>query len=330
MGPWVLNHDRWYYTDIRTYPTMVAAALCAPGLPLAVVNPRQIRDFARATGRLAKTDDLDAAAIAQFAESVHPEPRPVPDEQARARAELVSRRRQIVAMMTAERNRRRRLTSRRTIRSVDRVLATLQRELSDLGTDLGDSIHKSPAWRQAEDLLKSVPGVGEATARTLIADLPELRTLSRRRIAVLVGVAPFNRDSGKMRGRRTIWVISCLSRLGVPQIERTATASPQSLASDWSRRSKMVVGCHTLPIAAPVLKKSAFGLMTDPPSLASTSEKGFVLLFCYNALWAIRRKSSGFDPGSSLSRPLRAVPAVLGPGSSPGRQLEGRGDNADP
>ncbi len=187
------------------FEVTVAAALCAAGLPLAVVNPRQIRDFARATGRLAKTDALDAAAIAQFAEAVHPEPRPVPDEQARALAELVARRRQIVAMMTAERNRRRRLTSRRTIRSVDRVLATLQRELSDLETELGDAIRKSPAWRQAEDLLKSVPGVGDATARTLIADLPELGTLSRRRIAALVGVAPFNRDSGTMRGKRTIW-----------------------------------------------------------------------------------------------------------------------------
>ena len=187
------------------FEVTVAAALCAVGLPLAVVNPRQIRDFARATGRLAKTDALDAAAIAQFAEAVHPEPRPVPDEQARALAELTARRRQIVAMMTAEKNRRRRLTSRRTIRSVDRVLATLQRELSDLETELGDAIRKSPAWRQAEDLLKSVPGVGDATARTLIADLPELGTLTRRRIAALVGVAPFNRDSGKMRGKRTIW-----------------------------------------------------------------------------------------------------------------------------
>ena len=186
------------------FEVTVAAALCAAGLPLAVVNPRQIRDFARATGRLAKTDALDAAAIAHFAEAVRPEPRPVPDEQARALGELVTRRRQIVEMMTAEKNRRKRLASRRMTRSVDRVLATLQRELSDLETELGEAIRKSPAWRQAEDLLKTVPGIGDVTARTLIADLPELGTLTRRRIAALVGVAPFNRDSGKMRGKRTI------------------------------------------------------------------------------------------------------------------------------
>ena len=186
------------------FEVTVAAALCAAGLPLAVVNPRQIRDFARATGRLAKTDALDAAAIAHFAEAVRPEPRPVPDEQARALGELVTRRRQIVEMMTAERNRRQRLASRRMVKSVDRLLKALQRELSDLETDLDDTIRKTPAWRQAEDLLKSVPGIGDVTARTLIADLPELGTLSRRRIAALVGVAPFNRDSGTMRGRRTV------------------------------------------------------------------------------------------------------------------------------
>ena len=187
------------------FEVTVAAALCATGLPLAVVNPRQVRDFARATGRLAKTDALDAAAIAHFAEAVRPEPRPVPDEQARALGELVTRRRQIVEMMTAERNRRKRLASRRMVKSVDRLLKALQRELSDLETDLDDTIRKTPAWRQAEDLLKTVPGIGDVTARTLIADLPELGTLSRRRIAALVGVAPFNRDSGTMRGRRTVW-----------------------------------------------------------------------------------------------------------------------------
>ena len=187
------------------FEVTVAAALCATGLPLAVVNPRQVRDFARATGRLAKTDALDAAAIAHFAEAVRPEPRPVPDEQARALGELVTRRRQIVEMMTAERNRRKRLASRRMVKSVDRLLKALQRELSDLETDLDDTIRKTPAWRQAEDLLKTVPGIGDVTARTLIADLPELGTLSRRRIAALVGVAPFNRDSGTMRGKRTVW-----------------------------------------------------------------------------------------------------------------------------
>lgn len=187
------------------FEVTVAAALAAAELPLAVVNPRQIRDFARATGKLAKTDALDAAAIAHFAEAIQPEPRPVPDDQARALGELVARRRQIIEMMVAERNRRRQLTSKRLIKSVDRLLDALQRELSDLESELDDTIRGTPAWRANEDLLTSVPGVGNATARTLLADLPELGTLDRKRIAALVGVAPFNRDSGTMRGRRTIW-----------------------------------------------------------------------------------------------------------------------------
>ena len=187
------------------FETTVAGALCAAGLPLAVVNPRQIRDFARATGRLAKTDAIDAAASAHFAEAVRPDPRPVPDEQARSLGELITRRRQIVEMMTAERNRRGRLTNRRMIKSVDRLLKALQRELSDLEADLDDTIRGTPAWRETEDLLKSVPGIGDVVARTLIADLPELGTLDRKKIAALVGVAPFNRDSGTLRGRRTIW-----------------------------------------------------------------------------------------------------------------------------
>ena len=187
------------------FETTVAGALCAAGLPLAVVNPRQIRDFARATGRLAKTDAIDAAASAHFAEAVRPDPRPVPDEQARSLGELITRRRQIVEMMTAERNRRGRLTNRRMIKSVDRLLKALQRELSDLEADLDDTIRGTPAWRETDDLLKSVPGVGDVVARTLIADLPELGTLDRKKIAALVGVAPFNRDSGTLRGRRTVW-----------------------------------------------------------------------------------------------------------------------------
>lgn len=187
------------------FETLVAGALAAAQLPLAVVNPRQIRDFARAVGQLAKTDALDAKIIALFAERVHPEPRPLPDDQTRALAELVARRRQIVEMMTAERNRRRMLTSRRLLKSVDRLLAALQKELSELEADLDDIIRGTPAWRDAEDLLTSVPGVGDKLARTLIADLPELGRLDRKQIAALVGVAPINRDSGAMRGKRTTW-----------------------------------------------------------------------------------------------------------------------------
>lgn len=187
------------------FETTVAAAVAGAGLPLAVVNPRQIRDFARATGQLAKTDALDAAIIALFAERVQPDPRPVPDEQARLLQELVARRRQLIEMMTMERNRRGRLTAKRLIKSVDRLLAALQKELAVLEDDIDDAIRGTPAWREAEDLLKSVPGIGNVVARTLVADLPELGKLGRRQIAALVGVAPLNRDSGTMRGKRTTW-----------------------------------------------------------------------------------------------------------------------------
>jgi len=187
------------------FELVVAGALAAARLPLAVVNPRQIRDFARAVGQLAKTDALDAQIIALFAERVRPEPRALPDAQTRALAELVTRRRQIVEMMTAERNRRRLSTSRRLVKSVDRLLTALQKELSDLEQELDDTIRGTPVWREAEDLLTSVPGVGDKLARTLIADLPELGQLDRKQIAALVGVAPINRDSGTMRGKRTTW-----------------------------------------------------------------------------------------------------------------------------
>jgi transposase len=183
----------------------VAAALAAASMPLAVVNPRQIRDFARATGQLAKTDALDAKAIARFAEKVQPEPRPIPDQQVRVLGELVARRRQLIEMMTAERNRRRQLTNRRLIKSVDRLLALLQKELSELDREVGEAIRGTPAWRERDELLRSVPSIGNVVARTLIADLPELGRLDRKQIAALVGVAPLNRDSGKMRGKRTTW-----------------------------------------------------------------------------------------------------------------------------
>ncbi len=182
----------------------VAAGLAGAGLPLAVVNPAQIRAFARAVGQLAKTDRLDAEIIARFADRVRPEPRPVADEDARALAELVARRRQVVEMIGMETNRRRQARSERVRNGVDRVLAALQAELADLDRDLDDQIKGSPAWRAAEDLLTSVPGIGPITARTLIAELPELGRIDRRRLAALVGVAPVNRDSGAMRGHRAI------------------------------------------------------------------------------------------------------------------------------
>lgn len=187
------------------FEVTVASALAAAKLPLAVVNPRQIRDFARATGKLAKTDALDAAAIAHFAEAIRPEPRPIADEQAQALGELVARRRQVVEMIGAENHRRRQMTQRRLLRRIDRHLTVLQAELSEIERELDDSIRATPAWRESDDLLKSVPGIGNATARTLLAELPELGTLGRKQIAALVGVAPINRDSGTMRGRRSTW-----------------------------------------------------------------------------------------------------------------------------
>lgn len=182
----------------------VAAALAGAGLPLAVVNPRQIRDFARAIGRLAKTDALDAEAIALFAERVRPETRPLAGPDAQALAELVARRRQVVEMIGMESNRRRQARGQRVRRMIDATLKTLEAQLVELDRDIGDTIKGSPAWRATEDLLTSVPGIGDVTARTLIAHLPELGRLDRRRLAALVGVAPINRDSGHMRGHRAI------------------------------------------------------------------------------------------------------------------------------
>jgi transposase len=186
------------------FEQVVAAGLAGAGLPVVVVNPRQIRDFARALGRLAKTDRIDAEVIALFAERVRPELRPLPDDQARELDELVTRRRQVIEMMVAEGNRARRLTSRRLQKRIAHHQAVLQKELTEIERELDDTIRKSPIWRETEDLLKSVPGIGNATARTLIAELPELGTLDRRKIAALVGLAPFNRDSGTLRGRRMI------------------------------------------------------------------------------------------------------------------------------
>jgi transposase len=182
----------------------VAAAIAAAGLPLAVVNPAQIRAFARAIGRLAKTDRLDAELIARFAEQVRPEPRPVLGAQARILAELVARRRQIVEMIGMESNRRRQARSTKVVRGIERTLAALQAALAEIDQEIDGQVRGSPAWRAAEDLLTSVPGIGKITARTLIAELPELGRLDRRRIAALVGVAPVNRDSGHLRGHRAI------------------------------------------------------------------------------------------------------------------------------
>lgn len=186
------------------YEITVAATMAGAGLPVAVVNPRQIRDFGRATGQLAKTDRLDARLIARFAEAIRPTPRPLPSEQADALGELVARRRQLVDMLGAELNRRRLLRDPRLRRQIDSHVTWLEEALRRLDHDLTTLIRSSAVWRETEDLLRSVPGIGPITASTLIADLPELGRLDRRRIAALVGLAPFARDSGAFRGRRMI------------------------------------------------------------------------------------------------------------------------------
>lgn len=186
------------------FETVVAAALAAAGLPVVVVNPAQVRAFANAVGKRAKTDRIDAAVIAHFVEATKPAVRPLPDAATRLLADLVARRRQIVAMMAAERQRQKRLTEARLQRSIARLLAALQKELASLEGDLDDAVRGSPAWREKEDLLASVPGVGKVIARTLLAELPELGSLDRRKIAALVGLAPWTRQSGQWKGKSFI------------------------------------------------------------------------------------------------------------------------------
>lgn len=186
------------------FEIMVAAALSTAGLPVAVVNPRQIRDFARATGRLAKTDALDAAVIALFAERIRPPLRALPDAAARELAELLGRRRQIVDMMSAERNRLQQVQSKPLMRRLAAHLAWLEKELGGVERDLDAAIRASPLWHERVELMLEVPGVGPAVSRTLLVQLPELGQLSRRQIGALAGLAPINRDSGSKRGTRGI------------------------------------------------------------------------------------------------------------------------------
>ena len=183
----------------------LAAALATAGLPLAMVNPRQVRDFARATGRLAKTDRLDAQALAHFAEAVRPTPYPLPDVQTQELTALLTRRHQVVEMLTAEKNRRRATRSEAVRQRVQDHIRWLEQELADLDDDLERTLRESPLWREKDNLLRSVPGIGRVVSITLLADLPELGTLSRHQIAALVGVAPLNRDSGRFRGKRMVW-----------------------------------------------------------------------------------------------------------------------------
>ena len=186
------------------YESVAAAALASAGLPVVVVNPAQVRHFARAVGQRAKTDPIDAQVIARFAEATRPAVRALPDEATRLLADLVARRRQIIDMMTAERQRAARSSMVRLKKSAARLIAALEKELAELDRDIDDSVRGSPVWREKEDLLASVPGVGPITARTLLAELPELGRLTARQIASLAGLAPYPRQSGQWRGRSMI------------------------------------------------------------------------------------------------------------------------------
>ena len=183
------------------FETVVAAALASAGLPVAIVNPAQVRAFAKALGMRAKTDPIDAAVIAHFAEATNLTPRPLPDEATRLLADLVARRRQIVDMIGAERQRAQRITVPRLKESIERLLKALEKELASLDGDIDKAVRSSPAWREKENLMASVPGVGPVIARTLIAELPELGKLDGKQIAALAGLAPFTQQSGQWRGK---------------------------------------------------------------------------------------------------------------------------------
>lgn len=182
----------------------VAAGLAGASLPMAVVNPRPVRDFAKATGTLAKTDAIDARVIARFAQAIRPEPRPFTTAEAEEMKALISRRDQIMGMLTAENNRLQ-LAAKPIRKDIQAHISWLKRRLKAVDADLEKRVKESPFWREKDELLQSVKGVGPKTSQNLMIRLPELGALNRREIAALVGVAPFNRDSGTLKGRRSVW-----------------------------------------------------------------------------------------------------------------------------
>jgi len=218
---WVVSYDETGIEELVSHmedldPTLVVleatgglelplvAALAVAGLPVVVVNPRQVRDFARATGTLAKTDALDASTLAHFADAIRPSVRPLRDAETQVLNSLVARRHQLMTMLVSEKNRLGTAISAVRPR-IEAHIAWLEQELSDLDEGMRQTLRRSPVWREKDDLLRTVPGVGEQTSLTLLANLPELGALDRRQIASLVGVAPFNRDSGTLRGKRAVW-----------------------------------------------------------------------------------------------------------------------------
>ena len=254
----------------------LAAALTAAGVPLAVINPRQARDFAKAVGQLAKTDALDAQLLARFAEAVRPVPRPVPDAEAQALAALLARRRQLIGMLVAEQQRLG--TALPTVRRrVEAHIAWLRQELSELDAELHETIRQSPVWREKEQLLRTVPGVGPVLAMTLVADLPELDQLGRKQIAALVGLAPLNCESGLLRGRRIVWggrgrVRAALYMSTLVAIKHNPALRPfyeRLLAAGKPKTVALTACMHKLLLALNALLRKGVAWQQPAPAAAS-------------------------------------------------------------
>jgi len=230
-----LRPDRVVLEATGGYEVNCATALLAAGLPVVVVNPRQIRDFAKALGLLAKTDALDALVLARFAQAIRPELRALPDQQAQALEALIARRRQLIGMQTMERNRlAQALPSLRS--GIRDHIDWLRRQIANTTDGLRQALEDSPAWQVRSDLLKTAPGVGDITAMTLIAELPELGTLSGKQIAALVGVAPLNRDSGTLKGRRITWGGRASVRSALYMAALTAVRPGKGALADFHQR----------------------------------------------------------------------------------------------
>jgi transposase len=241
------------------FEAVVAAGLTGAGLPVVVVNPAQVRAFAQALGKRAKTDLIDAAVIAHFAEATKPELRQMPDEMTRLLAGLVARRRQIVEMIAAEGQRARRMSDKRLIKSIARLRKALEKELSELDVLIGDQIRGSAVWAEKEDLLASVPGIGKTIARTLIAELPELGSLGRRQIAALVGLAPWTRQSGQWRAARAS---------SVAAVRACATLSS---SAPWSLRATIRSSKASATNSSPLESQSSSLSSLSPASSSPSS-----------------------------------------------------------
>jgi transposase len=230
------------------YELLATSSLAEAGLPVVIVNPRQVRDFAKATGILAKTDAIDARVIAHFAQAVKPDVRPLKDRATSELTALVTRRRQIVEMIVAERNRLK-LANKRNIKDIKDHIRWLQKRLDKIETDIGKTIQNSQIWRCKDNILRSVPGIGPITSASLICDLPELGVLSPKKIAMLAGLAPLNCDSGKFKGRRRIWGGRASVRSGLYMATLAATRCNPAIKGFYQRLTA-AGKCHKVAITA--------------------------------------------------------------------------------